>query len=343
MYLKHLSLQNFRSYTKSQFTFSLGTTIIVGPNASGKTNILEAIFLLSLGKSMRGHRSFDMVSSGKEMARVSAQISESTLEVVLTTGNVSGAPSQAKKFLVNGVPRRLVDFVGNLKASLFEPEDLELVHASPDRRRNFLDDVLIQVDRSYRQSQTLYDRALRQRNRMLRRIREEKREYDLEYWDNLLITHGGVITKTRENLINFLNIQPKTLGEFKIEYDKSLINRDRLDKYFNAERESGVTLVGPQRDDFVLFKNGGRSLEIYGSRGEQRMGVLWLKIGELAFLESTSSNLPLLLLDDIFSELDDEHIKIVSKVLGSRQTILTTSHKEVIPKDLLRDANVVEL
>lgn len=346
MLLKHLLLQNFRNYTKSEFEFNKEITLIVGPNTSGKTNILEAISLLSLGKSMRGHQSQDMVRTGLEVGSVRGVFDETTLEAILTCGLVQGVPSQRKKLLVNGVPRRLLDFVGHLKTALFEPEDLELVHASPDRRRNFLDDVLIQVDRTYRQSHSLYDRALRQRNRLLRRMKEERKNLELDYWDSLLIEHGEVITKTRGALIDFLNDQSPKLGEFSLEYDKSTVTPERLNTYASLEREAGQTLIGPQRDDLIFFKGRGESrlvLSIYGSRGEQRMAVLWLKMGELEFLAQEAHDRPLLLLDDIFSELDEEHIGLVSKTIDGQQTILTTSHQELVPKTLLKHTNVIEL
>lgn len=346
MLLTHLFLRNFRNYTKSSFEFNSTTTLIIGPNTSGKTNILEAISLCSLGKSMRGHRSEDMVRTGLEAGSVKGELSnEITLEVIVTSGTMQGAQVHRKKLLVNRVARRSLDFIGQLKTSIFEPEDLELVHAVPSRRRSFLDNVLFQVDREYRRAHGLYDRALKSRNRILRRIKEEGRESDMDYWEDLLISNGLVITDAREKFIHFLNQQPQDFGKFFLEYDRSTVTAERFVTYHTAERVAGVTLIGPQRDDFIMFKDSEdrKPLAIFGSRGEQRMGVLWLKMGELAFLREVSGDMPILLLDDIFSELDSEHIRLVLKKIGDGQTIMTTTHREFIPKNFLQHSSVIEL
>lgn len=346
MFLKSLNLRNFRNYTKETFEFGNEITLIIGPNTSGKTNILEAISLCSLGKSMRGHRSEDMVRTGSEVGSVKGELDDgTTLEVSLTSGQVLGKQTQRKRLILNGVPRRSLDFVGNLKTSIFEPEDLELVHASPVKRRSFLDEVLFQVDREYRRAHGLYERALRSRNRLLKRFREERKESDLSYWDDLLIRNGEVLTNARERFIAFLNKQPQDFGKFFLEYDRSTVTAERFTTYHSAERVAGVTLIGPQRDDLILFKDqsGKKPLSIFGSRGEQRMGVLWLKLGELAFLENQSEDLPLLLLDDIFSELDSEHIRLVLDKISDGQTIITTTHREFVDPSTTLRANVIEL
>jgi DNA replication and repair protein RecF len=165
--LKSISLQNFRSYKKTEFSFE-NTTLIIGPNTSGKSNLIEAIYLLSTGKSFRTDKDAQMLSFSEEVGRVKGFTDEEELEVVLTNGKVGDSGSQYKKFLVNGVARRRVDFAGHFLTVLFSPQDLEIIIESPSLRRNFLDEVLEQVDREYRAAAISYTKVLRQRNALLR-------------------------------------------------------------------------------------------------------------------------------------------------------------------------------
>ena len=165
--LHSLGLQNFRSYKSKEFEFSENTTLIVGPNTIGKTNIIESIFLISTGKSFKTDKDIQMLSLGKEVGRVRAKVDDLKLEVVLTNGYVSGVKSQYKKFLINGVAKRRADFAANLIAVLFSPADLDIIIGSPSLRRNLLDDVLEQTDRDYRYANIAYVKALRQRNALL--------------------------------------------------------------------------------------------------------------------------------------------------------------------------------
>jgi DNA replication and repair protein RecF len=199
MTLTHLSLQNFRSYKKKDIAFSPQTTIIVGPNTSGKTNLLEAITLLSTGKSNRAEKDTQAVRFDQELARVKGTVDEVELEVVLTNGMVAGVETPLKRYLVNGVPKRRVDFASYLPTVSFAPSDVDIVSGSPSLRRALLDDVLEQVDRQYRIATITYTKALRQRNALLRLIQESgiRSTKQFEYWDGLLITHGNYITQKK--------------------------------------------------------------------------------------------------------------------------------------------------
>lgn len=341
MFLKHLTLQNFRNYTKSEFNFSKETTLIIGPNTSGKTNLIEAIFLLALGKSFRTSRDIEIIRFGEEVARVSGEVEEK-LEVVIA--------ANIKKYLVNGVSKRRVDFVSNFAAVLFSPLDLDIVIASPSIRRNFLDDVLQMVDRDYRISLIEYVKALRQRNALLEIAKDtgKRSEKQFEYWDNVLIQSGGVITKKRGEFIEFINSSEKNIFDCVLFYDKSIISKERLLQYKDAEVGAGVTLVGPHRDDFSvhMFDNKQQNthdIKLFGSRGQQRLVVLQLKLLQLSFVEKILGIRPALLLDDVFSELDENHIHLVLELISKQQTIITTTHKEFIPKKLLHDMTVIEL
>ena len=252
--LKSIHLQNFRSYKKADFNFSDKSTLVVGPNTIGKSNLLEAIFLISIGKSFRTDKDFQMLSLGKEVGRVSALVDDLRLEVVVTNGDVGGVKTQYKKFLVNGVAKKRVDFAGNLLSVLFSPSDLDIIVDSPSLRRNFLDNVLEQVDRNYRIASIAFSKALRQRNALLELVKDTgfKNEKQFEYWDNLVIQNGQIITQKRQEFIDFVNNTQKDIFEFIISYDKSTISRDRLNQYKVEEQAAGVTLVGPHRDDFSV-------------------------------------------------------------------------------------------
>lgn len=343
--LKSIVLQNFRSYEGKEFSFE-HITLIVGPNTSGKTNLMESLYLLSSGKSFRTEKDVQMLKFGKEVARVRAIFDDTELEVVITNGLVNGK-SQYKKFLVNGVSKRRVDFTANFPAVLFSPQDLDIIVDSPSLRRNFLDEVLEQTDRNYRISLISYTKALRQRNALLEKAREEgiRNEKQFEYWDNVIIENGNYITKKREEFVYFVNSQKKDIFDFVLNYDKSIMSKQRLLQYKNEELASGVTLVGPHRDDFSVFmidsKKTTHDVKYFGSRGQQRLTILQLKILELLYVEKLLGKRPVLLLDDIFSELDEAHINLILDEIGKQQTIITTTHKEFITGKLLKQMKII--
>lgn len=363
MIISHLALQNFRNFSKSVFPFSSPVTLLVGPNTSGKTNLLEAIYLLATGRSFRAEIEREMISYGKEIARVGARVGEGRdLEIILTSGEVAGEKAPTKKYLVNNISKRMIDFLGNLRAVLFWPEDLELVTNSPSKRRKYLDLVLFQVDREYRRSALSYEKGLRQRNKLLEKIKEgEASRSHLLFWDQLLIKNGSVITDKRMEFIEFVNSSKFQVTSYKLEYDKSVISQTRLEQYAQEEVAAGATLVGPHRDDFKFqvprlhpptADFGGqanskfqvhRDLSLFGSRGEQRLAIFWLKLAELEFITQKTSESPILLLDDIFSEFDHEYRKHVLGVIPKTQTIITTTHEELIPKNFLGQMEIIRL
>jgi DNA replication and repair protein RecF len=363
LYLQKLSLSNFRSFLKKELTFSPQTTLITGANASGKTNILEAIYLLATGKSFHASREEEMIHTGSNLAKIEGKGKGSDkidLEVWLTGGQVQGQNVARKIFKVNGVNRRWKDFVGNLRCVLFRPEDIDIIIGSPVLRRHFLNSVLEQVDWRYRACNVAYKKGLRQRNIILEKIREGFGErLQLSYWDQLLIKNGDYLNKKRTEFIAFLNKflydnQQLHLngGYLKIYYDHSVISPERLKQYEEAEVAAGITLVGPHRDDIKILEHppaGGekikkdRDLGIYGSRGEQRMAILALKLAELEFIHHFTQERPLLLLDDIFSELDKEHRKQIFQIIPRQQTIITSTDTEVLVKNLQLKLELIKL
>lgn len=364
MLLKTISLQNFRSFDKKEFIFDEKTTIIVGPNTAGKTNILEAISLLSTGKSFRASVEAEMIRSDEDIARVKAKVvsseEEEEVEIVVTRGELNGERVPRKKLMINGTSKRFYDFVGMLKTVLFGPWDVDLVTGSPSARRRFLDSVCSQVDREYRRSLLSYEKGVRQRNKLLQRIREGEakpgtgrypaKRSQLMFWDQLLIKNGEYLTHVREEFIDFVNMtEPLDSEELSLEYDRSTISPARIKEYEAEEVAAGATLVGPHRDDFgfraqntVHSTQEKRDLAIYGSRGEQRMIVLWLKLAELAFIDGKSGARPVLLLDDVFSELDHKHREEVMKTIGRQQTIITTADPHTI-EEWRKSAQIIEL
>lgn len=338
--IQKVHLSDFRNFKNETLDFSKDITVIVGPNASGKTNILESLFLLSTGKSFKAKLEVEMINYGKALARVKSD----GLEALITKGE-NGWPR--KRLLVNGVPKRMIDFAGNFKTVLFGPWDMDLVTESPSIRRKFLDNVLSQTDREYRRAILSYEKGLRQRNKLLFRIREEDvPRSQLLFWDQLLIKNGDYITKKRKEFIDFCNSHSSPSSvHYSLIYDKSIISEGRLEQYKNEEIAAATTLVGPHRDDMQFKINNlkfkiERDLAAYGSRGEQRMGVLWLKMTELDYMEKLSGERPTLLLDDIFSELDEDHREIVMELAKKQQTIITTADNHFL-KELKENSNKI--
>ncbi|MDO8451720.1 MAG: DNA replication and repair protein RecF [bacterium] len=350
MILQELRLQNFRSYAKKTCEFSPETTLVIGPNTAGKTNILEAIMFLATGKSFRAGMDREAIRWGSDLSTIKCRLVTADdfgeLELFITKGEVQGQKAPLKKYLVNGVPRRTVDFVGNLRAVLFWPEHLELVTDSPSLRRRYLDSVLVQVDREYQRNLLSYERGLRQRNRLLDLISEGKAgRQQLLFWNQLLVKAGGYMTEKRAAFLHFVNQYSvalpqhiSTSAHYHIDYDRSVISEERLDQYKDEEVAAKATLVGPHRDDFSLMI-GDISLASYGSRGEQRLGVLWLKLAELSYITEETGERPILLLDDIFSEFDEAHRDLVVELIGKQQTILTSADKSIL--EMISDKTLV--
>ncbi len=358
MRLVSITLQHFRIYPAQSFVFSPTVTVFIGNNAIGKTNILEAVTLSAIGKSFRATRDSDMVTWGEEVGRVKSIVvptvpqhehEETILEVMLTSGIVNGQKTQIKKYLVNGIPRRQLDFIGNIHVVLFAPTDLELVTDSPSIRREYLNFVISQVDREYRRNLQSYERGLRQRNSLLDRINEgTASRSQLLFWNQLLIKAGTYITEARKRFIDHVNTYTLDDLQYRLVYDPSIISEARLDQYKEEEIAAKSTLVGPQRDDFRFEKidinNTYIDISRFGSRGEQRLAVLWLKLAELRFVEEKNGDRPLLLLDDVFSELDGGSRHLVLDVISKQQTVITSAEEDVI--DLFTktaDVKIVQL
>ncbi len=329
MFLKELSLTDFRNYKEEKnFSFSDGINLILGPNASGKTNLLEAVVLLSAGKSFRASKVAQMINYQSPVAHIKALVSqdqgEKKLASVLSRGEINGKKTPLRQFSVDGNKKSQSKFIGNLLTVLFSPQDLDIVTDSPSFRRRFLNDVLDQADQDYYRSRRSYLKGLRSRNKVLEQIRNGQTKVKaLFFWDRLLIENGQEINQKRNALIEFINQQESAAG-YKLGYQPSLVSPKKLSEKQSAEIAAGQTLFGPHRDDFLVFA-GDRDLAIFGSRGEQRLSVLWLKLAQLRFLEEATKKRPVLLLDDIFSELDQEHKRLVVASFINHQTLVTSA------------------
>ena len=366
MLLRSIYLQHFRSYTQQKFDFSERMTVVVGPNTAGKTNLSEAIYLLATGKSFRTSTDSQMVAFGEQLARVGGLLqAEQTMQISTdTTKQMANATNDdektkvevvllpnptgrfGKKFLINSISRSRAALRSLLPIVLFRPEELDIVIAGPSLRREFLDSILEQTDREYYLATNAYEKALRQRNALLDVVKETgvKNKQQFAYWDSLLIDNGQLITAKRGAFIEYINTSKKNIFSARVEYDKSTISQERLAQYEQAEIGAGNTLVGPQRDDFFFtleVDKQAHDIRHFGSRGQQRLIVLQLKLLQIAYMREKLGSPPLLVLDDIFSELDSGHIQLVLDKIQSNQVILTTTHKEFLPKSA--DFSIIEL
>ncbi len=382
MFLKAIALQNFRLHQSCALSFEKPITVIVGENASGKTSIAEAIHVLATGKSFRASKTLQMVAFGSELARIKGKIMSGVendrliednlengnlykrsdekpdqnseeqelvkLEVILTNGMVNGRKTSYRLFSVNEVKRQQRKAVGILKSVVFRPEDMRLVEGSPPRRRSYLDTPLQLLYPAYDQALRAYERHLKARNKLLLQVREgEQPRSVLKYWTQGILRHGQIVQKYRRELIGSAAGFEFAL-HFHLEYLPSVISEDRLAQYAEREILAGHTLIGPHKDDLRINfhpKPGSeeKDLALYGSRGQQRLGVLWLKLVEMKFVEQVAGERPLLLLDDIFSELDEESRHVVQTQLGRGQTIITTTDHDLTEQLKVQFAGQVQV
>ena len=357
MRISGLWLQSFRNYQDKAVQFSPNVTVLVGENGRGKTSILEGISLASTGESFRASKIEEMISFDSEFGRVQLKVLEDsddslTIEVFVSTGLVQEKKTQKRVFSVNGVRRIRKDVVGICKTVLFRPEDLRLIEGSPGRRRKYLDMPLILDDWQYGYALKTYDQALRQRNKLLEQIREGTATIDrLSYWDGLLLEHGTFIQKQRAayiETVSGVSFPDEHIRNFTIEYTPSIISSERLTEYERRSVAAGHTLIGPHKDDFKISLDG-RDVSAYGSRGQQRLAVLWLKMGERVFLKESNKKEqepePILLLDDIFSELDESAKQLIFALMQQGQTIVTTADDRVatLLKKHFSGAKVIDL
>jgi len=349
MFLKRINLTNFRNYTSLELDFDQRPTVLIGDNGAGKSNILEAVYLLSTTKSLRVEKEEELILDGEEFLRVEGflqpevESDASETELMILINRPTEEINFKKKVLVNGIARRTLDFIGNLPAVIFYPSDINLVTGSPSLRRWHLDLALAQIDSDYKRSLTSYGDFLTSRNRVLKNIREGHGKLDeLDYWTAGLLEKGKIVSEKRQEFFEFINGLVTPLGEFKFEYGMSLINLEKIQEINGREVAAAQTLIGPHRDDFTIALEG-RNMASHGSRGEQRTATLAFKLAQLEYMANKMGKRPILLLDDVFSELDKDHRAHVIEIVGKQQTIIATVELENIPKSFLNSARILKV
>ena len=370
MRLNQLVLRNFRSYTDCEIDFTDRVNLIVGENAQGKTTLLEAIYFLSTAKSHRTYPDNELIRHNESWfylrGKVAADDSHTNPEthnlepLDLMTVEVSNELGGKKRFKFNGVlQKKLSEWIGQFNVVFFSPESLTLVKGSPTDRRRFIDLLISQINAAYLNTLQNYQFALKQRNELLKQIRSRQANPDLlDPWDDILITEGISIIQTRVRIFAELKayVQAKhaeLTGEREILELKYQPSPEKIDsameqaatELFRSGLKSsrsydilrGMTSLGPHRDDFKLILEAQSAGAMYfqeaksfGSQGQQRTIALALKLGELELIRETTGKTPIVLLDDVFSELDGERSSFLFNLLGrlNAQTFITSTRQE---------------
>jgi len=355
MFLNKLELKQFRVFISKKITFTSSTVGIVGPNTAGKTSILEAIYILSRGKSSRSRVDSDVIKKGNNFTSAQLQFTDDndTKNLFFVIQSLENTRS-GKVFKINEVTKSLRNFTGTLSCVLFSPDDIRLILGSPSRRRDYLDTIFFQYDKEYKKDLGIYTRSLKQCNAVLQLILENRAsKNDLNVWTDSLVLSGGRISNKRteffKDIHQFISTTSHELSdgwEMKIDYIPNKIDKDKIERNFNHILNSGYISSGPHRDDydFKIRLNGDdryESLADFGSRGQQRIGALIFKLSELEYIASALDTRPILLLDDVFSELDEVRRAKVLNYAKKQQTIITTTDKDNL--DAIQDIQLIEL
>ena len=369
MRIKSLKLLYFRNYLSMNIDAHPSLNVLVGNNANGKTNIIESIFCLALGRSYRTKSDSECIMFGETATAMSCVVNKNdkNLDIML------GINNKGKSAKIGGVKKtKLTDFVGELNVVLFSPEDLQLVKGSPSLRREFINREFYQFSRIYHKYYLLYQHLLKQRNSYLKDMRKNpKDEFSLAYLETItsqLVKIAMYITKERALFIknlsklaqkNMLNISNHK-EDLELKYKSSILDMLNInsveDKDFNEENiikkimdksyddiMRGSTRIGPHHDDLEFFINK-LDAKMYASQGQQRSIVLSLKLSEIDYLKSKTGSYPILLLDDVLSELDrNRQLKLLDAINENVQTFITTPSISDIKEDLLKKAKVFKI
>lgn len=338
---------NFRNYEQFQIQIHPKLNIFVGENAQGKTNILEAIYLCAIGKSFRTNKEQEMINIIKDQSYVKVKVNKkdnmnTDIEIMLDI-------EKKKKIKVNKIPLiKVGELLGNLNVVLFSPEDLKIIKEGPKERRKYLDNEISQIMPKYYYTLNQYNKILQQRNQLLRDNKVKNTE--MEIWNDQLVNNGSWLMVYRRNFIKKIGILSKLMHrkitegsenlEIKYKSDVEISEKDdvrdikekfmiKLKRLSDLEEERNITLTGPHRDD-LIFKINGMDVKNFGSQGQQRTSVLSLKLAELELIKGEVGEYPVLLLDDVMSELDVKRQKYLINSLKNVQTFITTTSMEYI-------------
>jgi len=369
VFLADVSLFDFRNYAELDLTLERSTTVFFGGNAQGKTNLLEAVALCALTRSPRTQQATEMVRFGQPAARVTCAVQTdlglNELDVRISLSPGPAASRASRRFTVNGIPRRASGMIGCLRVVLFWPDDLQLVKGPGEGRRRFLNTLLSQIDPAQAVELTRYARLLEQRNALLRAIREGRQPADgLEVWTTALAESGAAIMIERQRRL--LELQPiaaafhrelsddrerlelryrpagARIGEAPLE-----LVAEQLKAAMQAARDEeigrGQTAVGPQRDDIEVWLDDHEA-RLFASQGQQRSAVLSLKLAELHYLAEVTGEQPVLLLDDVMSELDPaRRERLLAALEPGPQALITAADLNDLPKSILERAAIFQV
>ena len=338
MIIKSLELSDFRNYENLKIEFSSGTNILYGDNAQGKTNILEAIYLAATTKSHKGSKDKEIISFGKDEGHIRTIIERDGAEYRV---DMHLRKSKSKAIAIDSQKiRKASDLVGRCNVVFFSPEDLSIIKDGPAERRRFMDMELCQLDQIYLENLAKYNKLITERNKVLKDMFEHpENSVLLDVQDKQLLEYGSVIIKSRDRFIRDLceiidPIHNKLTGgreKLKIYYEPNVT----LEQYENSLRNSRQkdiylkqTTIGPHKDDFsfnVTTENVPEEIDIrkYGSQGQQRTASLSLKLSEIEIVKKSKKENPVLLLDDVLSELDSNRQNYLLNTIGNIQTIIT--------------------
>ena len=361
MYLKSIKLVNFRNYENEFIELDSNINIIYGNNAQGKTNLLESIYFLSLAKSHRSLNDKDLIKEGKKDLKV---YGDSILNNFSKSFEIKIVNNKKIYKIDNNPIKSLNDYLSYLKIIIFFPEDLDIIKSSPDVRRRYINIQISQLNRNYFKILNDYNKILKIRNEILKQNLKDN-YINMDYFKIItknLIEKASYIYCIRNKYINRINEiignYYKKISTYDGLYIKYITNskeeiyeidkikeemHKRFDELESAEIKSGITLIGPQKDDF-LFMLDNNNLKNYGSQGQQRMAVLALKLSEIDIFTKESNDTPILLLDDVFSELDDyKKNNLLKNINKNIQTIITTTDINNIDRSIIKNAKLINV
>ena len=352
MYLDSIHIKNFRNYGNTFINFSKNINIIYGENAQGKTNIIEAVFLCASGRSHRTNKDYELIKHNSDGYKLEIEVVKKYDKINI---EMEYGVGRKKSIKINEIPiKKIGNLMGNLIAVIFSPEDILLIKEGPSQRRRFIDITVSQIKPAYFYDLQEYAKILMQRNALLKEIQKDRGLIDtLDVWDRKISQVASKIMKTRDEFITVLSektsIMHKKLTngkeELNIKYSPSNKIKTKnttkeieeelereLKKNRNMELKRCITLIGPHRDEYEIILNG-MNLKIYGSQGQQRTSVLSIKLSEIEIIKEEIGEYPVLLLDDVLSELDENRKKYLYMNLGEMQTFITCTKKDFFERE----------